>query len=580
MLAGFEQCYRFLLRHREEIVAPDGPLQALGKADPRLICRASNLYGKLLRALAENPRYARDGFERSVAIEALARPLLAAPRRPGLWALLATERRSVEEGDVPFFTVAQVAGTLGIAPDLFAPDFAAALHRLGEDDLSRQTEIIRASLLRTAESELLQPLARAVAAIPTDLPSLTDAQLLAEARRLAAEIAARAEVNERCASWLSPDALRPGVDGARGAPLYFYSGAPGIAFFLAALDRVTGEHRYRELIEASCRPVRAFLDSPAFPQWVGREPLGAAMGLGSVVYALARIGAFLDEPAYLDLATRTARWILPERILADTGYDVLGGSAGAILGLLTLHGITGEAFALDAAVNCGRHLCANARPVSGQGVAWPTGQRGALLAGFAHGTAGIAHALARLHAATGGSEPSFLQTARGAVAYEQSIFSENAGNWPVVVSPDDPPREPLFLSTWCHGAPGIGLGRIGGLEALDDAPIRRDIALALKNVVSGGLSTIDHLCCGNLGRIEIAWTAAHALRRPELGTVARAAASYVVGQAARTQGAYRLRTDEVENRFFEAGFFRGVSGIGYTLLRLIQPELPCPLLFV
>ncbi len=579
LLAGFEQCYRFLLVHRERIAAPDGPLQTLGKADSRLICRASNLYGKLLRALAENPRYSRDGFERSVAIEALTRPLLAAPRKPELWALLATERLAVEEGDVPFFTVAQVAGTLGIAPGLFAPDFAAALRRLNEDDLARQTDIIRASLLRTAESELLQPLARAVAAIPTDLPSLTDAQLLAETRRLAAEIVARAEINEHGASWLSPDALRPGVDGARGAPLYFYGGAPGIAFFLAALDRVTGDRRHRELIEASCRPIHAFLDSPTFPQWVGREPLGAALGLGSVVYALSRIGEFLGESTYLETAARTARWILPERILADTSYDVLSGSAGAILGLLTFHGITGESFALDLAVHCGRHLCANARPTPGHGVAWPTGQRGALLAGFAHGTAGIGYALARLHAATGGDEPSFLQTARAAVAYEQSVYAEQAGNWPVVASPDDPPREPLFLSTWCHGAPGIGLGRIGGLTALDDASVRRDIALALKNVVSGGLSNIDHLCCGNMGRIEVAWTAAHALQRPELGAVARAAASYVVGQAARAEGAYRLRTDAVENRFFEAGFFRGVSGIGYSLLRLVQPELPSPLLF-
>ncbi len=172
-----------------------------------------------------------------------------------------------------------------------------------------------------------------------------------------------------------------------------------------------------------------------------------------------------------------------------------------------------------------------------------------------------------------------MQAARDAASYERTIFSEEAGNWPVVNAPADPVRKPLFLSTWCHGAPGIGLGRIGGLAALDDAAIRRDMALALKNVVEGGLSTIDHLCCGNLGRIEIVWTAAQALQQPELGTVARAAASYVVGQAIQNGGTYRLRVDEVENQFFEAGFFRGVSGIGYTLLRLLRPELPCALLF-
>lgn len=582
LLAGFDRCYRFLLRHRDAMAAADGPLQSLGQINSRLICRPSNLYGKLLNAVTTDARYSRDGFERSVAMEALARPLLMSPTKPGLWSLLASERLAMEEGDVPFFTVAQVAGALGIEPRRFAPDFTICLGRLSEADRSQQAEIIRASLLRSVEANLSQPLARAAAAMPAGLKPLTDAQCIAEARRLATEIVARAEINDQGASWLSPDALRPGVDGARGAPLYFYGGAPGVALFLAALDSITGDTSHRALIEAACRPIRVFLDSPAFPLWVGREPLGAANGLGSVVYTLARIGEFLGDSSYLETASRVARWILPERILADTHYDVLSGAAGAALGLLTLHRVTGETFALDLAASCGRHLCASARPAAGHGqagAAWPTGRGGALLAGFAHGVAGIGYALSRLHAATGGADPMFLETGRAAAAYERTLFSEQTGNWPVVAGPDDPPRPPQFLSTWCHGAPGIALGRVGGLTALDDVPVRRDIALGLKHLVSSGLTLIDHLCCGNMGRAEIAWTAANALERPELGAIARAAASYVVGQAAHTDGIYRLRADETENGFFEAGFFRGVSGIGYGLLRFAQPKLPCALLF-
>ena len=585
LLSGFEQCYRFLMEKRDALAAADGPLGAFRQIDSRLICRPSNLYAKLLRSLAADRRYARDGFERSVAIEALARPLLISTQRPALWPLLAAERLALEEGDVPFFTVAQVAATLEVDPDRFAPDFASRLGQLNEADLARQAETIRASLLRPAEVELVEPLARAIAAVPAGLQPLTDAQFIAEAVRLADGIASRAEINERGASWLSPDALRPGVDGARGAPLYFYGGAPGVAFFLAALDRVTGDRKNRALIEAACRPITAFLESSSFDQWIGREPLGAGSGLGSAVYALTRIGEFLGESAYLETAVRVAHWILPDRILADTAYDVLSGSAGAILGLLTLHQATGEPVTLDLAARCGRHLCANAQTAPGHGqgrglgIAWPTGRGGALLAGFAHGTAGISYALARLHAATDGAEPVYLETARAAAAYERAIFSPDLGNWPVVASADDPPREPLFLSTWCHGGPGIALGRVGALGVWDDADVRKDIRDGLRNLVSSGLTMIDHLCCGNMGRIDIAWTAAHALKQGDLGVVARTAASYVVGQAAQSGGVYRLRADETENQFFEAGFFRGVSGIGYGLLRLARPELPCALSF-
>lgn len=579
VLAGFAECYRFLLKKRAALTAAGGPLGAFRPIDSRLICRPSNLYAKLLRALAADRRYARDGFERSVAIEALARPLLVSTQKPALWPLLAAERLALEEGDVPFFTVAQVAAALGIDPARFAPDFASRLGQLDEADLARQEETIRASLLRPAEVELAEPLARALAAVPAGLQALTDAQFIAEAARLADEIAARAEINERGASWLSPDAMRPGVDGARGAPLFLYGGAPGVALFLAALDRVTGERKNRPLIEAACRPIHSFLESSSFDHWIGREPIGAGLGLGGVVYALTRIGGFLGESAYLETALRVARWILPDRILADTTYDVLSGSAGALLGLLALHEATGEPAALDLALLCGRHLCADAKAAPGPRLAWPTGRSGALLAGFAHGTAGIGYALVRLHAATGGAEPLWLETARAAVAYERALFSPEAGNWPVVASSNDSARQPLFLSTWCHGGPGIALGRVGGLAVRDDADVRQDIRAGLQNLVSRGLTMIDHLCCGNMGRIGIAWTAAHALQQADLGAVARTAASFVVGRAAQAGGVYRLRADETENRFFEAGFFRGVSGIGYGLLRLARPELPCALLF-
>jgi lantibiotic modifying enzyme len=47
--------------------------------------------------------------------------------------------------------------------------------------------------------------------------------------------------------------------------------------------------------------------------------------------------------------------------------------------------------------------------------------------------------------------------------------------------------------------------------------------------------------------------------------------------AARRSGAYRLFAN-LPNAAFNPGFFQGVAGIGYGLLRLVDEDLPSALL--
>src|SRR5207248_7518088 len=84
--------------------------------------------------------------------------------------------------------------------------------------------------------------------------------------------------------------------------------------------------------------------------------IGGGSGLGSVVYALVRIGRWLGEATLIDDARRAAALITSERISADESLDVLSGSAGAMLGLLALHEATADERVLEQARACGRHL--------------------------------------------------------------------------------------------------------------------------------------------------------------------------------------------------------------------------------
>jgi lantibiotic modifying enzyme len=82
---------------------------------------------------------------------------------------------------------------------------------------------------------------------------------------------------------------------------------------------------------------------------------------------------------------------------------------------------------------------------------------------------------------------------------------------------------------------------------------------------------MDHPCCGHLGRAELLLAAGHPERALDL-------AGQVVARA-RSAGTYDISRETPDGRY-APGFFQGISGIGYQLLRLTHPgQLPSVLAF-
>ena len=127
------------------------------------------------------------------------------------------------------------------------------------------------------------------------------------------------------------------------------------------------------------------------------------------------------------------------------------------------------------------------------------------------------------------------------------------------------------MVSWCHGAPGIGLARLGSLEILDTEEIRQDAEVALQTTHKYGLQGVDHLCCGNFGQIEVLLVAAKTLGREELFKTAHLQASVVMALAEQ-KGAYKL-FGNLPASVFSPSFFQGTAGIGYGLLRLAYPKI-------
>ena len=124
------------------------------------------------------------------------------------------------------------------------------------------------------------------------------------------------------------------------------------------------------------------------------------------------------------------------------------------------------------------------------------------------------------------------------------------------------------MCAWCHGAPGIALGRLRSLRHLDDdAEIRNEIDVALQTTLAQGFGKNHCLCHGDLGNVELLLQAGQLLGIPAwkhqteriTGTVLSS-----IEQCGWLCGApHGVETP---------GMMTGVAGIGYGLLRLAHPE--------
>jgi lantibiotic modifying enzyme len=160
------------------------------------------------------------------------------------------------------------------------------------------------------------------------------------------------------------------------------------------------------------------------------------------------------------------------------------------------------------------------------------------------------------------------------------LFSPLDASWPAAApEADDLGTTMGRMSAWCHGAPGISLAAASCLDISTEPTMLTQVRAALGCLARWGPNQADHLCCGHFGRVDVLLTAGRRLDMPEAEDAARSLAARVLARA-RARHHFRLSTPGIEYRVFDPGFFRGLSGIGYELLRLAAPaRLPSILRF-
>lgn len=570
VVEGFTDAYRLVLAHRDELVGPGGAIRAFEGQWVRFVFRPTRVYGRLAQAATRPKRLLRE-TSRRIALEALFLSPLRDGRREMI-PVLHAERDALDDMDIPVFHVRTDSTSLNVGgrtiERLFdRPSYEAVRDRveaLSEADLAWQVRLIEASVGgRKSSGDVARPTSTA--------PSVgggTSGDFEAVAFELADGLIDRATYDaEGGLSWVAR--VRRGRDRycVQVIPNSLFDGTAGVALFLSACG-AAGHERAREAAEAAFRPLceglaRRDIGVRFRALFSLGTAAGAAEGIPSIAYALAHAAAFLDRADLLDVAARSVDLLRPEDVTAS--LDVYDGAAGLILGLAGLDGTTGDDRARALAVSAGEHLLRAREPWGSTGVrVWRT-LDGGTYTGFAHGASGIAAALLRLHDLA--PDAALLGAARDAFAFERALFDPERGDWRDF--PDEPPGTGRPTRAWCHGAAGIGLARLQALRGPlgagrpEASELSRDVEQALASIDPDALGSNDSVCCGSFGQVEFL----HEAERAGFTSGGAARLASAVLRRRHAHGTFAVGGSEGLN----PGFFQGVAGIGYTLLRLAHP---------
>lgn len=578
VVVGYEAYANFIMGYVQS-VGTEYLLNPFHEVKVRKLIKNTRFYALLLERLCD-VRNMQSGAIWSAHLDFVSRFADWTDKDDPWWPLVASERSALAELNIPYFMMSASGSTIsdvdgGTAESGLQPGIErarAALEGLSAKEIARQAEMIRLSLssVKHAEVSLQLRKERRARTVLSRAARRGAVQFETAADAIANQLVSLAFNGRSSAAWLGLDWLQDSSVcqlTPLGADLY--NGATGVSLFLAAHARVTGSGRSAELAIAALTALRSDLLAANAGKSARALGIGGSTGLGSILYGLSVIADLTEEKQLLVDALQISRLVSDEMIEGSASLDVMDGLSGALLGLLALYQATNSEEVLHRAQSCGRYLLASEARPNGPGL---------MPGGLSHGPAGVAHALARLATASpGGCVNQLLEAAERWIQIENDTFCPVHKTWPDARSAN-PQGDSFWPCQWCHGATGIGLARVAigdALRVLGEPPrfrgtIEQDIRRAVKAAKSAWPSATDSLCCGSLGGIEFLSEAGRYLHEPALRRLAAARMSETVTEADQ-EGGYLW---DIGDQAVNVGLFRGISGVGYTLLRQIAPNLP------
>ncbi|WP_317949334.1 type 2 lanthipeptide synthetase LanM family protein, partial [Rossellomorea marisflavi] len=336
-----------------------------------------------------------------------------------------------------------------------------------------------------------------------------------------------------------------------------YKGNSGIALYLAYLGKATNDDKYKEAAKQTIKSCVDLIRSLDIHPDIQMD-LGAFSGISGILYSIFHIGHILDVDEYRELAHSHSHYLV-RNIESNNKFEVISGAAGALLVLLSMYENTENRSEreslMEKATLVTNHIIKKAVHYKNF-VLWGSIEQNEGYTGYAHGTSGIASALARYNKYK--RDPEIESVIKGALEYESSLFSSENGNWKTNLN-----RKSRAVA-WCHGASGILLSRSILLKYgyQFEEHVIRDMNHALQTTIEKGFGLSYILCHGDSGNLSTLYQIADVTNNQDLRNKCDDFVENLYENFVKTKW---------KNNAFRSvniyGLMIGLSGLGYFLLK-------------
>ena len=566
IFSGFGEGYDTIEKNREEILSL---LQEYTDTASRFVLRASSYYALTLQEM-HSEAFLKEPAKKEQELCKLKERLknLSAPDAE---ALTRWERESLEEGDIPFFSLKSGERSLYGAPEgeALVKDFFTisaleharlCLSHMGSEEKRFELEYLRTRLRQAADKAAPEAFKEESESHGSFRHGLSEQPFsTGNDRQLTAEEAVH------LSEGLLRDLLELKVTSAHGQPFFLsydinlapqclpglINGMQGMAFFFEELEKSVPNCRDKaselmELCYIDTERVVRFLGQYE-PEMLGRNMLGLGNGIG---------GILLSPALSRDGAKRLVSYIYDDVLRACTRNTLEEGLAGLLVGLAfwQRRGLLTEENGI-------------VPYITDQLLHADTAQLGA---GLMRGKAGLCLALSLCEELAKDQKQGLLCRKRREELLSEikDEYSESLMAWPDRERLD----RPLFpVYDLEKGAPGIGLSAAFLLKA--DPPALQGLAeellkLSAESVCKGTLLPTDTILQGNAGTALFLLEAAEALGEKEyLASAGRIL--FHMSERARENGGFRVLDPRYKN-VPDPSFLMGYAGIGYVLLRYMK----------
>lgn len=576
---GFRLMADMFIKNKKSLTEKDSPVYWFAGAKVRFILRPTKVYSQMIRRLLFH-KYLRDGIDMSIQIDTLSQSFMYSNEKPLECPVVKNEHQVLSALNVPFYYAYSSKTDLHLDSDeTIANYFAESSHErtlknitlLDNAEVETQIQFIHNSFhsFRALSTHSAPRADDTLHTMNLESDLVSEDRFYSEAVKIAKNlIQTRIVSTDGSSTWIGMHFM-PQINRYEFQVIdhSFYVGNAGIAFFFACLSKITGDGLYSEACRSALKTIRERLcrDPHRYARVLG---LGGFHGIPSIAYALFCSGEILKDDSMIEDARRTLSGITEEQIERDKYYDMLLGSAGTLMVILKVISHFNDKNLVKIAHACGKRILESLPGKEGtleNRSIWNDFPR----TGFSHGASGVSLALLKLYHKT--EQRKYLDTSRILMDYENAFWNEKMQNWL-----DGNSEKTFFSRAWCHGGPGIALGRLCSLRYSDDKTLKYDIERAIQKGVSESLSQVDNLCCGNLGRALIFYEAGNLLNNTMYSSVATKMTKQVIKKADRHGGAYNLVADLPET-VCNPSLMQGLAGVGYALLYMNKKkysELP------